>query len=102
MFITNKNVDKYNNQRIKTTEGKLYLHEADDKIVSRTMTEYEKKLKIASFQKQPRNNTQGLPFEIHLKIGIRYMMIKNINVIDGLVNGATGVLKFITRATKNI
>lgn len=24
------------------------------------------------------------------------MMIKNINVIDGLVNGATGVLKFIT------
>lgn len=34
--------------------------------------------------------------EIPLKINIRYMITKNINVSDGLANGVSGILKHIT------
>lgn len=33
---------------------------------------------------------------LEIKIGIRYMIIINLNVPDGLVNGTTGILKTIT------
>lgn len=40
-------------------------------------------------------DTYGLPHQLHLQVGIRYMITLNINIADGLFNGASGILKFI-------
>lgn len=53
------------------------------------------------YQKKSKTETQGLPTGIGLKINIRYIITKNINVSDGLANGVTGILKDITFVTKN-
>lgn len=39
--------------------------------------------------------TNGIPYKIILKKSIKYMIVVNINTNDGLVNGATGVLREI-------
>lgn len=41
------------------------------------------------------DNTGGMPYVIHLQIGKPYMIRTNINVVDGLVNGAIGILRYI-------
>lgn len=46
-------------------------------------------------KKMPKHQTLGLPHKLQLKIGIRYMITSNIDLEDGLVNGATGILRFI-------
>ena len=40
-------------------------------------------------------DTGGLPYILHLQIDKQYMITTNIDVADGLVNGATGILKYI-------
>ena len=44
----------------------------------------------------------GLCSELLLKIGIKYMIVINIDVEDGLVNGACGIIKHITFSDKNV
>lgn len=39
--------------------------------------------------------TNGIPYKIVLKKTIKYMIVVNINTNDGLVNGATGILRDI-------
>jgi len=39
--------------------------------------------------------SDGLPYETRLQVGAVYFISTNINVEDGLFNGATGVLKKI-------
>ena len=46
-------------------------------------------------------DTQGLPYELFLKLGARYLMTLNNDIQDGLVNGATGLLKKIVYGTKS-
>lgn len=41
------------------------------------------------------HKTHGLPLSLQLKIGIRIMITNNINVEDGLVSGACGVLEHV-------
>lgn len=47
------------------------------------------------YANKPSRETSGLPGSIRLKIGIKYMVTTNIDVEDGLVNGACGTLKYI-------
>ena len=46
-------------------------------------------------------DTQGLPYELFLKLAARYLMTLNIDIQNGLVNGATGLLKKIVYGTKS-
>lgn len=39
--------------------------------------------------------SDGLPYEVHLQVGGEYFVSTNIDVSDGLFNGATGTLKAI-------
>ena len=58
---------------------------------------YNKKEKVLdSMRNKKLIETGGLPFELKFKIGIKYMLTVNLDVEDGLVNGACGTLKFIT------
>ena len=41
------------------------------------------------------SETQGLPYELYLRVLARYLVTLNINTPDGLVNGATGILNRI-------
>jgi len=43
-----------------------------------------------------RTECGGLAYTTVLKIGIKYMIVTNIDVEDGLVNGACDILKNIT------
>lgn len=47
------------------------------------------------------SKASGLVYEIPLKEGVRYMMRTNLDVEDGLVNGTTGVLKYIVKDKDN-
>ena len=40
-------------------------------------------------------DTYGLPRKLDLAIGVRYMVSTNIDIEDGLVNGSSGVLRWI-------
>lgn len=98
---TNREVDNYNNKKIKMLETNFpnnIKHEskAIDKIVrggGHTPAQQEAALVLASKKKY--QDTHNLPYMLNLVEGIRYMVTNNIDVSDGLFNGATGVLKSI-------
>jgi PIF1-like helicase len=93
----NADVDAYNTKRLaeasKTTSRKI-IFEAQDTIVGqvnkRQQTQARKALEGLS-----RNDTQSLETILHLVVGVRYMVSVNIDVSDGLFNGASGTLRHI-------
>ena len=91
---TNKEVDIYNEDRINSVVGEnchsqaidTFNGDAKEETVEYYLNEYENR---------DRSKTNGLAKSIWLKIGIRYMVVVNISVVDGIVNGSTGVLRQI-------
>lgn len=96
LFTTNNLVDEYNTERIKNVPGILHLSVAEDKIFSKNLSKEEIEQTLQSFKEKSVDSTQGLVTEIHLKINIKYMITRNINVADGLANGVVGILKHIS------
>lgn len=97
LFAVNSSVEIFNNFKIQKSrnEGSLWhIFEAVD-IVTGTKKHniIEKTLDYA--RAMATTKTQGLPQSIILQIGIRYMMTNNIDVSDGLFNGASGILRYI-------
>lgn len=99
--LTWKNVDvqAYNNSRLNHLKSldeskKQIVFEAMDSIIC-AFTETDKKQALHNLKNSTTDKTQGLPSSLVLQIGARYMVTSNIDVSDGLFNGATGVLKFI-------
>lgn len=92
LYRKNDDVDAYNAKRIAKVDGPLYKHKATDNISGKISNKI-KKLRLKSLKKMSRNQTYGLPYELQLKVGIRYMVTTNINIEDGLVNCATGILR---------
>jgi hypothetical protein len=43
-----------------------------------------------------------LPQNLKLKVGIKYMITKNINTSDGIVNGATCILKYAEKHNRDV
>ena len=94
LMRTNREVDTYNEDRIKSVAGEnchsqaidTFNGDAKEETVEYYLNEYENR---------ERSMTNGLAKSIWLKIGIRYMVVVNISVVDGIVNGSTGVLRQI-------
>ncbi|XP_034944338.1 ATP-dependent DNA helicase PIF1-like [Chelonus insularis] len=101
LYATNKNVSSYNAQRISQCKSKLFTSTAQV-VFSKDITEGEKKIILRSINKKANNIAIELPDVIQLKVNIKYMIIKNIDVEDGLVNGACGILKYIECKDANI
>ena len=57
---------------------------------------------MKSFENRKKQECGGLCSELLLKIGIKYMIVINIDLEDGLVNGACGILKHITFSNKDV
>lgn len=95
LYASNNLVDAYNMKRIKSFEGEEFLSLADDCIVS-DMSRSEKDKILTSLRSKSTSECSGLPCQVLFKVGIKYMITSNIDIEDGLVNGACGVLKHIT------
>ncbi|XP_065675662.1 ATP-dependent DNA helicase PIF1-like [Hydra vulgaris] len=78
LFFRNIEVDVYNNQKMETIKQEGYWFYAKDIIKNRNIP--------CSFQ---------IPAAVYLKIGAIVMLVRNINVEEGLCNGSIGTVILI-------
>lgn len=83
VYSTNAKVDAYNEDKLAHLKGRIRKCVAIDRKPNT--------LKGHVMNKDSRF-TGGLPAVLELKIGARVMLIRNIDVNDGLVNGALGTI----------
>ncbi|GBP58779.1 ATP-dependent DNA helicase PIF1 [Eumeta japonica] len=94
LFATNNEVDKYNNQVLSRMNTEGYSVKALD-VVSGAPNPQAARKALQSVNTLPTMQTYGLPKNLFLRVGARYMVTVNIDTTDGLVNGTTGILKAI-------
>ncbi|KAK7573658.1 hypothetical protein V9T40_004699 [Parthenolecanium corni] len=99
LFVSNAEVKTYNNIVLSTKEN--WSVKAIDDIKSTNVRHEDKNKLIAKFRKKEDHLKYGLCDELILSIGIRYMITVNIDVPDGLFNGAVGILKYVQRDDNN-
>ncbi len=92
LFRCNKDVNEYNILAINRCNSEAFTSIAKDTL-QKVTTNRNAALSAAS--NMSHSDTQGLPMELTLKVGIKYMVTANINVADGLCNGATGILRSV-------
>lgn len=100
LIWTNKDVDAYNTRRLEELQKKFPTNMnivvyAEDKIARGDYTENQVKRALTKAKELPTQKTHGLPAILKLVVGCRYMVTTNVDVADGLFNGATGILKKI-------
>ena len=95
LYASNSLVDLYNKNKIKSFKGEEFTSRAYDHI-SADISENQKDKLLMSLKCKKTSESSGLPYEVLFKVGIKYMLTNNIDVQDGLVNGACCVLKKIT------
>ena len=100
LFSTNASVNAHYETVLNalTTEGYRFI--AIDSLVGDTAGGITDKLSNVIKQLKV-SDTQGLPYELYLKLAARYLMTLNTDIQDGLVNGATGILQRIEYGTKS-
>lgn len=100
LIWTNKDVDTYNTKRLEELNQKfpsnmtIVVH-AVDKVARGDYTDAQTKRALEKAKELPAQKTHGLPTVLKLQVGGRYMVTTNVDVADGLFNGATGILKKI-------
>ena len=94
LFGTNASVDVHNESvlNVLSTEGYKFI--AIDSLAGDTDGNFTEKL-MNTIKQLKVSDTQGLPYELYLKLSARYLMMLNNDTSDGLVNGATGILQRI-------
>ena len=91
LFYDNRSVDEYNGKAIRDPE---YESIARDSFTSYKTVEELAKAR-AELYRMKITESLGFPFSIRLAKGYPYMITSNIDVDDGLVNGAIGTLQYI-------
>ncbi|XP_047122995.2 uncharacterized protein LOC124806282 [Hydra vulgaris] len=86
LFFLRGNVFKYNEYKMSELKGKATCFKAKDKILDKNIT-------VNSFQ---------IPTEVTVKLGAVVMLLKNINVEEGLCNGAVGVVTHVGLNSVNV
>ncbi|KAB0799246.1 hypothetical protein PPYR_07126 [Photinus pyralis] len=97
LMKANRTVDEFNIRRIREIEkdsSVKIIHQAEDRF-SGHITERQKNQARREIEKLNKKDTQNLMTELQLVYGVKYMISTNIDVTDGLFNGATGTLRFI-------
>ncbi len=89
LYRCNKDVTAYNLLAINRSSSEAYISVAKDTLQKVTSN---RNAALSAASNMSHSDTQGLPMELKLKVGIKYMVTANINVADGLCNGATGIL----------
>lgn len=94
LFHRNLDVDQYNSEVLRETDGVDCLAEDafsgfrnDEQLASARNKLYKMSVVEAG----------GLPYMLRLTTGMPYMVTTNVNVEDGIVNGAIGELMYVER-----
>ncbi|GFU16409.1 ATP-dependent DNA helicase [Trichonephila clavipes] len=96
LFHRNHDVDAYNNSAFIPEFENI----ADDKMIGyNTLTEVVTARR--NLHKMSVVESGGLPYSLKLAVGYPYMITMNLDVEDGLVNGAIGTLKYIEYLTED-
>ncbi|KAG5666229.1 hypothetical protein PVAND_017804, partial [Polypedilum vanderplanki] len=104
LIATNKEVDIFNSERARqmVNDGaQKYTFTAVDSFVG-TYTNSQKNKARHELEVMDKKNTQNLIRQLDLIIGLRYMVSTNIDVSDGLFNGASGILRFVEISNRKI
>ena len=97
LMHSNKEVEHENSYKIENAPGELTVNEAIDYPVGK---DKDKPIAInaaRNCQNLKLEDTCNLPNNIRFKVNCKYMISNNSDVSDGIVNGATGVLKKIVK-----
>ncbi|GFT95830.1 ATP-dependent DNA helicase [Trichonephila clavipes] len=96
LFHRNHDVDAYNNNAFIPE----FKNIADDKMIGyNTLTEVATARR--NLHKMSVVKSGGLPYSLKLAVGYPYMITMNLDIEDGLVNGAIGTLKYIEYLTED-
>jgi PIF1-like helicase/Helicase len=95
LYSTRKEVEDHNRVALKKIDAFTCESEAHDTCYG-PATEAEKKGYLKSLKTAKTEETCGLSTSLTLKLTAKYMITDNLDVEDGLVNGAIGELVYIT------
>lgn len=95
IFFNNNDVERYNAGVIPTTESTVDSIATDS--YSGYRTEEERSEVVRKVHRMTARETGGMPYCIKLSKNCPYMLTVNIDVEDGLVNGAIGILRCVER-----
>lgn len=99
IFLQNKDVQSFNLQIFRLSKEEKYTNEAQKNIIGDV--DEEIKLKVRKSIPTDTNKTLGLQENLKLCKGMRSEISVNIDVEDGISNGASGVLMGVTKIPKN-
>ncbi|XP_021963475.1 ATP-dependent DNA helicase PIF1-like [Folsomia candida] len=91
LFYSNADCDKFNREAINRAKGPLYNSYAIDRVQGGKILASQQAM-LESAEYLSLQQTGGMPYHVALRVGLRYMITTNIDVSDGLFNGATGKL----------
>jgi len=94
LYYTNKDVDTCNAVMLGNLPGEAHVSIAYDQFLGKNSIEQKTQI-FEIFKLGHHSKTQGLMTKLVLKIGGKYVLSSNIEVIDGLTNGAPCILRHI-------
>ncbi|CAF1163397.1 unnamed protein product [Rotaria sordida] len=94
VFRSNAEVDAYNAKVLSSLNTEGATANAYDFCVGDGLASVKEKV-LTNVKNLKTTETYGLPLEINLKVDAKYIMTVNIDIEDGLVNGAFGKLIMI-------
>jgi ATP-dependent exoDNAse (exonuclease V) alpha subunit len=100
LYHSNQDANNYNKKKIAEAPGILYIVKALDSLDTKSLKQSETDEILEKYQDREVADT-NVPYEISIKIGIKYVVVKNVQQSDGIVNGAVGRLEHITFDPKN-
>ena len=89
VYAQNHFCDEWNNKRITSLQGDTYECVAFD-----SKKDHCTELTMIDISLKPQK-TGNLRKVLHMKVGARVMLTTNIDVSDGLTNGAVGTVKYV-------
>ena len=94
LFATREQCKRINEAMLKKIDGRKYALVATDEIEAKTEKQKERAKKSLELfkQKGKSSKTAGLEDRIDIKTGAKIMLLRNIDVPSGLVNGAIGTI----------
>jgi hypothetical protein len=101
IFYLNSSVQERNERIIKNHPGQLFncpaIDFADGRDKNQIDIVQEELNKLHTDPETIKNVYEAckLPQKLQFKVGIKYMITKNLNTSDGIVNGATCILKYL-------
>jgi len=99
LYYQNAHVNEYNAEKLAEIPGELIVNFANDRFKNTQKVPENQRIDInhlnTILQKVHQDKPGKAAYSINLKLEAKYMIIINLDVEDGLVNGTCGVLKQI-------